>query len=277
MVDECQQWTFAGVERHEIEVVEDPWLLQGAQLSIAITAAQYRDDGRVHLLDGLRDPKRAVDIARKGRGDEHQGRLMRRQHVERQCVQNCVDQIVWRIERRLQLIEPRLARRQRFRITHELKARIDGVANDVGEVIEIQGGDVLGTILQSECTKGPVESVVFLRERREARTFRQKVPRRNTMSETGVSALQKPNGRLDGGAVGLEVPGEKARGFRVLLAGQLAQPSVNGPQALRRQQLKCQGDGEICLFCVEPARAQEPGEIRRGGIRRVELGHWRDD
>ena len=50
--DECQQRAFAGVERDEVEVVEDARLVQGAQLGIAIAAAQYRDgcDGWLRLM-----------------------------------------------------------------------------------------------------------------------------------------------------------------------------------------------------------------------------------
>ena len=159
----------------------------------------------LRLLDGLRDAKGAVHVAGKGRGDEHQRRLMPRQRFERQRVQRCIDQAVRRVERRVQLIERRLARRQRLRIAHELEARIDGIANDVGEVVEIQRGDVLGAILQSQRAEGPVERIAFallavdvVIERCEARTFGQVVPRSDAMSQAGVAALQESNGRRDG-------------------------------------------------------------------------------
>lgn len=71
--------------------------------------------------------------------------------------------------------------------------------------------------------------------------------------------------------------GEKARGYCVLFARQRAHLPVNRLHALHRQQLERQGDGEICLFCFEPAGAQEPREIRRRRIRRVELRHRRND
>ena len=189
MFDERKQRTFASIERYEIEVVENTRLVHGAQLGIAISAAQYRDGGRVGLLGGLRDAKGAVNVAGKRRGDEHQGRLILRQRFERQCMQGCIYQIVRRAECRLQLIECRLARRQRFCIAYELEARVDGFADDVREVIEIEGGNVLGAILQSQCTKGPVERVAFLSlvvdvvlERRKARAFGQVTPRSDTMS-----------------------------------------------------------------------------------------------
>ena len=46
MLDEREQRSFAGIERYEIEVVENTRLVHGAQLGIAIAAAQYRHDGR---------------------------------------------------------------------------------------------------------------------------------------------------------------------------------------------------------------------------------------
>src|SRR6266478_62321 len=145
--DECKQRTFASIKRYEIEVVENTRLVHGAQLCIAITTAQYRDDGWAGLLGGLRDAKGAVDVARKRRGDQHQVRLILRQGFECKCMQECIYQVVRRTERRLQLIERRFARRQRFCIAHELEARVDSIPDDVREVIQIKGGDVLGAIL----------------------------------------------------------------------------------------------------------------------------------
>ena len=76
----------------------------------------------------------------------------------------------------MQLIERRLARRQRFCVAHELEARIDGIANDIGEVIQIQRRNVLGAILQSQRAERPVERIAvaafavdIVIERREAR------------------------------------------------------------------------------------------------------------
>ena len=97
------------------------------------------------------------------------------------------------------------------------------------------------------------------------------------MSQAGITTLQKSNGRRDCSAVGLEVLGKKVRGYRVFFARQRTRLPVNSLHALHRQQLERQGDGEICLFRIEPARAQEPREIRRRRIRRVELSHRRNN
>src|SRR5271154_2177021 len=104
-------------------------------------------------------------------------------------MQGCIGQIVRCTARGMQPSERRLARRQRFCIAYELEARVDGFADDVREVIEIKGGNVFGAILQSQCTKGPVERVAFLSlvvdvvlEGRKARAFGQVTPRSDTMS-----------------------------------------------------------------------------------------------
>src|ERR1700722_4348217 len=192
--DECKQRTFAGIERYEIEIVEYTRLVHGAQLGIAVSAAQYRDRGRLGLLGGLRDAKGAVNVTGKRRGDEQQRRLIPLQRLERQCVQGCIYQVVRRNERRLQLIECRSARRQRFCIADELEARVDGIADDVREVVEIEGGNVFGAILQSQGTEGPVERIAFMSlvvdvvlERRKARAFGQVMPRGDTMSQAGIT------------------------------------------------------------------------------------------
>jgi hypothetical protein len=161
VLDECEQRSFACVEREKIEILEYARLVQGAQFGVAITAAQHRDDARVNSLDGLRDTKRTVDVAGKGRGKEHEIRSVQGQRLERQFMQEFIDKVVGCIERRLQKIEGRLARGQGFCVAHELKARVDAIANDVRKVIEIQRGYVLRAILNSQGAKGPVERVAF--------------------------------------------------------------------------------------------------------------------
>src|SRR6202453_3518851 len=108
-------------------------------------------------------------------------------------MQSFIYQVVRRTEGRLQLIERRLACRERFCIAHKLEARVDGIANDVGEVIEIKGGDVLGAILQPQSAEGPVERVAFVLpvlvvvlERRKARAFGQVMPRSDAMRQAGI-------------------------------------------------------------------------------------------
>src|ERR1700733_3507752 len=114
-------------------------------------------------------------------------------------------------------------------------------------------------------------------ERCKARPFGQVMPRSDTMSDARITTLQKSNGGRDCSAVGLEMFGEKLRRYRVLIALQRAHLPENSLHALRRQQLERQGDGKICLFRLETARAQEPREIGRGRIWRVELRHRRND
>src|ERR1700679_332103 len=125
-------------------------------------------------------------------------------------MQGCIHQVGRRTERGLQPIERRLARRQRFCIAYEFEARVDGVADDVREVVEIKGGNMLGAILQPERTKGPVEGVAFampavdgVLEGCKARAFGQVMPRSDTMSQAGITTLQKSNGRRDCSSVGI--------------------------------------------------------------------------
>src|SRR5271156_2813436 len=91
-----------------------------------------------------------------------------------------------------------------------------------------------------------------------ARALGQVMPRSDAMSQAGITTLQESNGRRDCSVVSSEMLGEKARGNRVLFARQRAHLRVNRLHTLHRQQLERQGDGEIRLFRLEPARAQEP-------------------
>ena len=174
--DEGQQRSFTSVEGDEIEVIENTRLVHRAKLGVAVPAAQHGDDRRLGLFDGLRDSKCAVHVSWKGRGDEYQGGLMLRQCLECQCVKGRIYQGARLVECSVQVIESRLTGRQRFRVADEFEARVDRIANDVGKVVEIQGRDVLGTILQSQRAKGPAERVAMfaidvLIERREALAF----------------------------------------------------------------------------------------------------------
>src|SRR5690349_18604409 len=63
------------------------------------------------------------------------------------------------VERSVQLIEVGLAGGERFGIADELEARIDGIPNDVAEVVEIQGCNVFGAVLQPQRAEGPVERI----------------------------------------------------------------------------------------------------------------------
>ena len=74
-------------------------------------------------------------------------------------MQEFVYQVVRRTERHLQLIKGGLARRQGLCIAYEFEARVDGVTNDVGEIIEIERGNVFGAILQPQRTECPVERI----------------------------------------------------------------------------------------------------------------------
>ncbi len=54
-------------------------------------------------------------------------------------------------------VEGGLAARQRFGIAHEFEARIDGVAHHIGQIVQVQGGQVLGAILQAQRAKCPAQ------------------------------------------------------------------------------------------------------------------------
>ncbi len=147
------------------------------------------------------------------------------------------------IQRLVQAIERRLARGERLGVAHELEARVDGLANDVRDVVEIQRADVLRPILQPERAESPVERICLalvggdvVLERGEARALRQVASGSDAMSKARVPALQESNDRRDRRLVDLEVLREEPRGRRVPLSRQRAQLLANGVQPLRRQQ-----------------------------------------
>jgi hypothetical protein len=157
--EQGQQRALAVVQRDVVEMVEYPRLGQLAQLGIDEAAAEHGDDGRILRLDRLRDAEGAIDIAGKGCREQHHAGRVAPQRVERQLAQRAIDQVFRRRQRPRQRFERGLALRQRFGIADELEARIDRLAQHVGDIIEVQGGKVPRAVRHAERAEGPGQRI----------------------------------------------------------------------------------------------------------------------
>jgi hypothetical protein len=71
VLQQRQQRALAVVQGDVVEIVEHPRLGQFAQLGVDEAAAEHGDDGRDVRLDRLGDAEGAIDVAGKGRRDQH--------------------------------------------------------------------------------------------------------------------------------------------------------------------------------------------------------------
>ena len=127
-----QQRPLAAVQRDHVDEVEQARLGQLAQLGVDEAAAQRDGDGRIVRLDRLRDAQRAVHRAGEGHRQQHQrGRW--RAISRAQALQRAIDQVGWRKPRLRQRLEAGLAGGELLGVAHELEARVDGVAQHVGQ------------------------------------------------------------------------------------------------------------------------------------------------
>ncbi|MNL13670.1 hypothetical protein D3C87_1345830 [compost metagenome] len=207
---------------------------------------------------------------------------MARQGFGCQCAQRVVNQRGRAGQGMGQRVERGLAARQRFGIAHEFKAIVHGVAQHVGQVVQVEGGQVLGAVLQPQRAEGPTQRVaaVFVHvdvQRAETRAFGQEVAAHDAVGQRGIAPLQECDRWPDGGQVARLHRHERLDGGRVLVKRQRVDPIRHGAQALRRQQAQHQRKRQVFLHRVHVARTQETGQVGGGGVGRIQLRHRRDD
>ena len=210
MLEQGEQRSLTAIERHEIEELEHAWLGELAQLGVDIAAAEHGDDAGAQRLDRLCDTERAVHRARERHRDEQDLRVVLLEGCEGEGLQGRIDEVRRRRQGLGQQIELRLARRQALAIPHELEARVDRIADHIGQIIEIERGEVPRAIVGAERPERPAERVAVLArqiglERREPWPLGEPPPPRDAVRERRVTPLQEGDDRIDGALVGLEL------------------------------------------------------------------------
>ncbi|MDT4848613.1 hypothetical protein FQZ97_827070 [compost metagenome] len=179
-----------------------------------------------------------------------------------------------------------LAAGQRFCVAHKGKALVDRVAQHVGQVVEVERGDVARLVLHAQSAERPGQRVAaFFAQRRvhvhlqrgEARAFGQQLARGDAVRQRRVPALQEGDHQADGGAVARELVEEGVHAGRALRFGLRQRVTAHGFEPGRRKQLEHQCQRQVGLHRIDPARAQEAGDVRGGGVGRVDLRHRWDE
>ena len=195
-------------------------------------------------FDGLCDTKSGIHRARKRHRQQDQRGLMFLHGLQRELLQQRVNQIRRRGQCIGKRIKTRLATGQRFAVAHEFKTRIYCVTQHIGNVVQIQRSQMPRPVLLTQCTEGPAECVATLVikciKRGKARTFRQKTTPGDAVAQRGVAPLQKRNRRCNALLVTREMVEECIHAGAAFGFGQ---SQCNDPylrQHRRRQQLQHQ-------------------------------------
>ncbi len=107
----------------------------------------------------------------------------------------------------------------------------------------------------------------------EARSFGQVVARADAVTQRGIAPLQEGDGGVDGAEVGVAVVEKVVDRGGALGLGQLQSLHLDSRQPFSGEQAQHERQGQILLHRIDPARAQEARQVRRRGVRRVELRH----
>ncbi len=181
MPEQAQERALAVVERHVVEAVEHPRLSEIAQLGVDVAAAQDRARRRPRALDRAGEAERAVDVAGERRADPDDVGAVARAELRADRVGELVDQRGRACQRRRERIEAGGAGGQLLGVARQLEARIDPVADRVGDVVDVEAGEVLGPIGDGQLAVRGGEGVPRILpaertgERREAWTLGEKL------------------------------------------------------------------------------------------------------
>ena len=135
--------------------------------------------------------------------------------LEGECLQPLVHQIRRGRQSLVQRIERGLACRQRLGVAHKFKARVDRLAQHIGQVVEIQRRQMLGPLLNAQGAECPAQGVFACFadihiQRGKAAAFRQVTTGDDAVGERRVAALQKGDDRTDGAQVAIVLRHELA-------------------------------------------------------------------
>ena len=112
------------------------------------------------------------------------------------AVERFVDERRLAVERRGERLEGRRARGQLLAVARELEVRIDAMAPNVGEVVDIEAREIARLVRRAEAAERPGERVVAGRRRcelREPRAFGQELAPDDPQRQARVAALQEPD------------------------------------------------------------------------------------
>ena len=268
VLDEREYRAFARVQGDEVHEVEDARLFEFAQLGVHVAAAHGDAHRGVRGLDGLGHAQRGVHRAGEGHRQEHQLRLVARHGGQREVLQGLVEQGGGRGQGLCQRLEGGLAAGELFAVAHEFKALVHRVAQDVGQVVQEQGGDVAGAVVHAQRAKGPAQRVaaaivVVGVNRRETRAFGHQATRGDAVRQGRVAALQKRQHRADAAAVSAERVQKSIQASAALVFVNGQRRLAHTVQPLGREEGEHRGQGDVFLHRIDAPATQKTRQVSR--------------
>jgi hypothetical protein len=185
-------------------------------------------------------------------------------------VEQSRDETRRRLQRLGEGIERRGRRRDVLAVAAQSPERIDGRRDEIGEVVQIETGQVASPVGGAERPERP--AIVLARG--QTRPLGQEPSGRDPRCQRRVAPLQKADHRIDRVQIGVGL--EQDRLDRLgPCAGPRPDRLENAIQTRAREDGERGFDAEVRLLGVVPPRPKKAGEVRRGRIRRVELGQRR--
>ena len=147
--DDGEHRPFSGIQRDEIDKVENTPIAQLAQFGVNETATQNNTGPWRNTFNSLGDSKRGINAAGEWYGEQHQIRTFSFNSFDSELIQISIHQGGGLCQRLRQGFKARLAGGQRLGITNKFKARINSITNHIRQIIEIQRGVVSCPIVRA--------------------------------------------------------------------------------------------------------------------------------
>jgi len=160
---------------------------------------------------------------------------------------------------------------------------VDRIAQHIGQVVQVQRGQVTRPVLLTQGAKGPGQGVaafivhVIRIECGKARAFRQQAASSDAVAQRGIAPLQESDGGRDGAVVALEMVEEKIHAGAARRLGLCPGACLHLQQTVGREQRQHQLERQIVLHRVHPLATQKARQVGGGRVRRVELRHRWDE
>ena len=279
VLDDAQQGTLASVQRDKVHPLKQARFSQLTQLGVDIAPAQANLELWVVCARALGDAQGAIQGAWKGHREHQQVGAMGVQGLQGQSMQGGVDQVVLSRQGLCHRVVAGLTAGQLLGVAHEGKSVIDRIAHHIGQVVEVQRGQMSGPVVLSQSAKGPSQGVPLVLigvQRPKAWTLRQKATAGDAVTQRGVAPLQKAQGRLDRLHIARMVVQKLIHRGAALGLLQLQGAGAQLGQPRHTEEFEHQFQGQIVLSGIDAARAQEAGEVGAGRVGGVQLRHGRD-
>ena len=197
MLDQMFNRRLAIVQADEIKERKDARIRDRAQFGIGKSSAHRNPRLRMVLFDPLRHPKGSIKISGKRNRHQHQVKIPGRKMCRQPLIQQQIGKRGWRFKGQGKLVKCIGRPPESFGIAAKPKMRIDRFHDEIGEVFEKEGRQMLGPVSIAHAAKGPLQISFHL----ETRGLRKVTSLADLQGERGIFSLKEPDYRIDDPAI----------------------------------------------------------------------------